>query len=44
MMPPERLAALYEKLPAFRQLAQQLDPAGKFRNEFLDRTIFHDTN
>lgn len=36
----ERLAALYHKLPDFQRLLRQLDPQGKFRNEFLDRHIF----
>lgn len=34
------LAALYPRLGDFKQLAQQLDPAGKFRNNFLARTVF----
>ena len=39
-MSPARLQALYEKLPDFRQLLQQYDPQGKFRNKFLDKYIF----
>jgi alditol oxidase len=39
-MSPERLQSLYEKLPDFRQLLQQYDPQGKFRNLFLDKYIF----
>jgi xylitol oxidase len=39
-MPPERLLALYPKLPDFRDLLRRYDPAGKFRNAFLDRYIF----
>ncbi len=35
-----RLDALYPKLPEFRQLAERLDPQGKFHNDFLRRTIF----
>lgn len=38
--PGERLTSLYEKLPDFRSLARSYDPEGKFRNGFLDRTIF----
>ncbi|HEX5504616.1 MAG TPA: D-arabinono-1,4-lactone oxidase, partial [Thermomicrobiales bacterium] len=38
--PPARLRALYPKLPEFRALVRDFDPAGKFRNEFLDATIF----
>jgi xylitol oxidase len=36
----ERLAPLYPKLPAFRELTGSCDPHGKFRNEFLDRHVF----
>jgi len=39
-MAPARLQSLYTQLPAFRQLLQQHDPGGKFRNEYLDRNIF----
>lgn len=35
-----RLASLYPQLPAFRALAHRLDPEQKFRNPFLDRTVF----
>ncbi|MET4782389.1 D-arabinono-1,4-lactone oxidase [Glaciihabitans sp. UYNi722] len=35
-----RLLELYPKLPEFRELAGRLDPNGKFRNPYLDRTIF----
>ncbi|HEX5505829.1 MAG TPA: FAD-binding protein [Thermomicrobiales bacterium] len=38
--PPARLRALYPKLPAFQALMRDYDPAGKFRNAFLDATIF----
>jgi alditol oxidase len=38
--PAQRLAPLYPKLPAFRDLARSFDPAGKFRNEFLDTHVF----
>jgi xylitol oxidase len=37
-----RFDSLYPLLPAFRQLADRLDPLGKFRNDFLRRTIFAD--
>ena len=37
---PEPLAdELYPKLADFRSLARRFDPAGKFANEFLARTI-----
>ncbi len=38
--PPARLQALYPKLPDFRDLLRRYDPAGKFRNAFLDRYVF----
>jgi alditol oxidase len=38
--PPERLDALYPRLPDFRDLLRRYDPTGKFRNAFLDRYIF----
>jgi len=38
--PAERLAPLYPKLPEFRELARRYDPAGKFRNDFLDLHVF----
>jgi xylitol oxidase len=37
---PSHLQSLFKKLPEFRQLLQQYDPHGKFRNGFLDRYIF----
>jgi alditol oxidase len=36
--PPE-LQAVYPKLPAFRQLRERLDEAGKFRNAFTRRYV-----
>lgn len=39
-MPPSRLRSLYAKLPEFRQLLRTFDPAGKFRNDFLDKYVF----
>jgi len=35
-----RLAPLYPRMQAFRELAQSYDPEGKFRNDFLDAHIF----
>ncbi len=35
-----RLAEVYPRLPRLRALAEQWDPAGKFRNAFLDRYVF----
>ncbi len=37
---PARLSLLYKKMSDFRDLAQSLDPQGKFRNEFLNKNIF----
>ena len=39
-MEPERLRSLYAKLPDFQELLGQYDPAGKFRNNFLNTYIF----
>ena len=39
-MSHERLKSLYEKLPEFQNMLQHYDPAGKFRNAFLDKSIF----
>ncbi|WP_128546818.1 D-arabinono-1,4-lactone oxidase [Larkinella soli] len=36
---PDRLESLYPKMQAFRQLVKQYDPKGKFRNEFLGKTV-----
>jgi len=35
-----QLAPLYPRLAAFRELSTAWDPAGKFRNDFLDRHVF----
>ena len=37
---PHELAPRYPRLPDFRALAQAHDPAGKFRNAFLQRYLF----
>jgi xylitol oxidase len=34
------LAPLYPRLPAFRELARAFDPAGKFRNAYLETHVF----
>lgn len=39
-MQPERLHSVYPRLPEFRSLLEQLDPGGKFRNEFLNQNLF----
>lgn len=38
--PPARIRSLYERLADFQALARKYDPQGKFRNAFLDETIF----
>jgi len=38
-MSPARLGAVSPRLGEFRALARELDPAGKFRNEFLERYL-----
>jgi xylitol oxidase len=39
-MRPEVLRSRYEKLDDFRKLAATYDPRGKFKNAFLDNTLF----
>lgn len=39
-MPGSHVQSLYEKLPEFQALVKHYDPAGKFRNQYLNRTIF----
>lgn len=39
-MAPEKIGAGYPRLSDFRALAARHDPAGKFRNAFLDRFVF----
>jgi xylitol oxidase len=39
-MPPQHLQSLYEKRSHFQQLIREYDPEGKFRNAFLDTTLF----
>ncbi|MHA7143551.1 FAD-binding protein [Arthrobacter sp. TmT3-37] len=36
----DQLAPAYPRFDDFRRLALRLDPSGKFRNDFLDRTVF----
>jgi alditol oxidase len=36
---PQAVRELYPRLPDFRRLMRRRDPAGKFRNDFLDRYI-----
>jgi xylitol oxidase len=37
---PRQLQSRYEKLPEFKNLLNQHDPRGKFRNEFLSRMLY----
>ncbi len=39
-IPHAELARRYERLPEFVELCKKYDPQGKFRNEFLDTTVF----
>lgn len=39
-VPPVELRKRYDKFEDFRGLARKYDPQGKFRNEFLDTTVF----
>jgi len=39
-MEPAVLQAKYEKMEAFRNLAKRLDPSAKFRNAFLNTSVF----
>ena len=38
--PPAVLQSLYPRLPDFKELTHACDPTGKFRNAFLDNTLF----
>ncbi len=38
--PPDRIRSLYPRVQNFIALAEEFDPAGKFRNEFLEQTMF----
>ena len=39
-IPASTLESRYEKLSDFKKLAATYDPAGKFRNDFLNGTIY----
>ena len=39
-MDPAQLQSLYPRLPDFKQLVQQYDPQGKFRNSFLEENLY----
>lgn len=39
-MPPAKLLYYYEKVNEFKKMVAQLDPHGKFRNEFLEKNIY----
>jgi xylitol oxidase len=42
-MPPAKLRSRYERIGAFTDLCGKYDAHGKFRNDFLDRTLFAST-
>ncbi|MDP3472420.1 MAG: D-arabinono-1,4-lactone oxidase, partial [Algoriphagus sp.] len=39
-IPSETLQSRYPKIEEFKALLSKHDPEGKFRNEFLNRTVF----
>lgn len=39
-VPAADVRSAYPRLPDFRQIALRFDPAGKFRNDFVDRFLF----
>jgi alditol oxidase len=39
-MPPSRLKSFYKQLPDYQALVEHFDPAGKFRNAFLNTNIY----
>jgi xylitol oxidase len=39
-MPPAQIQARYEKMADFKDLLNNHDPSGKFRNEFLDTNLY----
>ena len=39
-MPKAEIATRWSRIDDFRALAGRYDPAGKFRNDFLDATVF----
>jgi xylitol oxidase len=39
-IPPATLQARYERIGDFRELVERYDPAGKFRNDFINNNIF----
>ncbi len=39
-MDPARIQGLYPEMAEFQALMKEYDPAGKFRNEFLDLNLF----
>jgi xylitol oxidase len=38
---PEKIAAHYPKFNEYRSLIKELDPQGKFRNDFINHNIFN---
>jgi xylitol oxidase len=39
-LPPAQLQSRYAKLTEFKQLVQEFDPQGRFRNEFLATNLY----
>jgi xylitol oxidase len=39
-LPPARLEPCYTRLPQFRALLAHFDPSGKFRNQFVNSSLY----
>jgi alditol oxidase len=39
-MQPDRLRSCYSKMPQYQAILAQFDPAGKFRNKFINKNIY----
>jgi xylitol oxidase len=39
-MQPEQIQARYPKMLDFKELLNEYDPQGKFRNQFLSRNLY----
>jgi hypothetical protein len=41
---PSEIGRLYSALPQFREVCNSVDPKRTFRNDWVERTLFSDTN
>ena len=41
-LPPRAQLPLYEKLERWKRVIRELDPAGRFQNDFLKKNLFSD--